>query len=403
MRRSRVHWAAAVVAPWCIGLAALLSIVPEAGQTAPMGGTFLPLSIRAPAMPSDLVPLHTLALMSDLSVAESNRLRAVPASYAVGSAADLGRVADETEPRTDLKSGATPLPSIDRAKKGDPSIGLRPTFDTRLRQQGGLGRLRASQLLSPHDDALPAGSFSLSDNGGPLDGATSFSPWGDDEKPEDSAVSQRRNGTVIAMQPAAFRERLLQGATPKVSRAEALASATPAPADGAPVLASFAVPLPAGPNLSIPTGSPRPNFAALLVGERGARERKCLAEAVYFEARSEPEEGQAAVAQVVLNRATSGLYPPSVCGVVYQNRTHHKACQFSFACEGKALRVTETEAWHTAERIADEVVQGKTYLSDVGGATHYHAKYVRPAWARRLVKMDVIGHHIFYKLKAGQT
>ena len=404
MRRSRTRWAAAVVAPWCLGLAALLSMAPEAGQTAPIGGTFLPLSVRVPSMPSDLVPLQTLALISDLSVAASDIPTVVPASYAVGSAADLSRMPDEAEPRADLKSGATTLPAIDRAKKGDPAIGLRPTFDTRLRQQGGLSRLRASQLLSPHDDALPAGSFSLGDNGGPLDGATTFSPWGDDEKPEDAAVGERPSGATIAMQPAAFRERLLQGATPKVARAEALASATPAPADGAPVLASFAAPLPSGPNLSsVPGIGLRPNFAALLAGERGARERKCLAEAVYFEARSEPEEGQAAVAQVVLNRATSGLYPPSVCGVVYQNRTHHKACQFSFACEGKALRVTEPEAWHTAERIADEVVQGKTYLSDVGGATHYHAKYVRPAWARRLVKMDVIGHHIFYKLRAGQT
>ena len=139
------------------------------------------------------------------------------------------------------------------------------------------------------------------------------------------------------------------------------------------------------------------------LAERGARERKCLAEAVYFESRSEPEEGQAAVAQVVLNRATSGLYPASICGVVYQNRSHYMACQFSFACEGKSLRITEADSWARAVRIANSVVEGRTYLSDVGGATHYHANYVRPGWARRLVKMDVIGHHVFYKLKAGQT
>ena len=111
----------------------------------------------------------------------------------------------------------------------------------------------------------------------------------------------------------------------------------------------------------------------------------------------------AAVAQVVLNRVKSGLYPASICGVVYQNRHHRNACQFSFACEGKALRVTEGEPWKTAVRIAHEVLQGDTWLADVGGATHYHANYVRPRWARALKKMDVIGHHIFYKLRPGQT
>ena len=102
-------------------------------------------------------------------------------------------------------------------------------------------------------------------------------------------------------------------------------------------------------------------------------EQRCLAQAVYFEARSEPEEGQAAVAQVVLNRAMSGLYPGSVCGVVFQNQQRRNACQFSFTCEGHALRVSESEAWTSAVRIAREVTDGSTYVSDVGGATHYHA------------------------------
>jgi spore germination cell wall hydrolase CwlJ-like protein len=148
----------------------------------------------------------------------------------------------------------------------------------------------------------------------------------------------------------------------------------------------------------------RPNFAALLADpDTAAREERCLAEAIYFESRSEPEDGQAAVAQVVLNRAQSGLYPTSICGVVYQNRHRRNACQFSFACEGKALRVTEPDSWRTATRIAREVLEGKTYLSDVGASTHYHANYVRPKWARALKKMDVIGNHIFYKLRPGQT
>ena len=113
--------------------------------------------------------------------------------------------------------------------------------------------------------------------------------------------------------------------------------------------------------------------------------------------------GQAAVAQVVLNRVQSGLYPSTICGVVYQNRSHYKACQFSFACEGRSLRITERESWATAVRIASEVMDGRTYISDVGRSTHYHTDYVHPRWARALTKMDVIGRHIFYKLKPGQT
>jgi spore germination cell wall hydrolase CwlJ-like protein len=109
------------------------------------------------------------------------------------------------------------------------------------------------------------------------------------------------------------------------------------------------------------------------------------------------------VAQVVLNRVASGLYPATICGVVYQNRRRWHGCQFSFACEGKSLRVSEPDAWQSALRIAAEVTNGKTYVPDIAGSTHYHANYVRPSWARRLEKMDVIGHHVFYKLRPGQS
>ena len=127
-----------------------------------------------------------------------------------------------------------------------------------------------------------------------------------------------------------------------------------------------------------------------------AKEMKCLAEAVYFEARSEPERGQAGVAQVVLNRVRSGVYPNSVCGVVYQNRHRYLACQFTFACEGKRLRTDEPGPWATAQRIARDVAEGRTYLPGVGNATHYHANYVRPWWARHMAKREKVGSHIFY-------
>ena len=198
-------------------------------------------------------------------------------------------------------------------------------------------------------------------------------------------------------------------------RAVALGSSTPA-ADQGPVQVvevsagtvgdGLVAPAPGAGNSTLIARTPgeRPNYAALLADpDTAAREERCLAQAIYFESRSEPEEGQAAVAQVVLNRVQSGLYPSTICGVVYQNRNRRHACQFSFACEGKALRVTEAEPWKVATRIAREVLEGKVYVSDVGGSTHYHANYVRPRWARALKKMDVIGNHIFYKLRPGQT
>jgi spore germination cell wall hydrolase CwlJ-like protein len=153
----------------------------------------------------------------------------------------------------------------------------------------------------------------------------------------------------------------------------------------------------------VASSTAHPAVSLALTGPAHARAERCLAEAVYWEARSEPERGQMAVAQVVLNRAVSGFYPRDVCGVVYQNAHRYLACQFTFACEGKALRIRDTESWERAKSVASAVIEGKTYHADVGGATHYHADYVRPYWARRLKKMDVIGRHIFYKLKPGQT
>ena len=198
------------------------------------------------------------------------------------------------------------------------------------------------------------------------------------------------------------------GSTPSVARAETLASTTPA--DTAPIEIAALPKFSRGPHglitqnvTVVGVAEYHPDYAAMIETAKSAPEQRCLAQAIYFEARSEPEEGQAAVAQVVLNRAMSGLYPGSVCGVVFQNQERHNACQFSFACDGHPLRMTEADAWTNAVRIAHEVTDGTTYVSDIGGSTHYHANYVTPFWARSLKRMEVIGHHIFYTLKPGQT
>ncbi|MGH6711962.1 MAG: cell wall hydrolase [Bradyrhizobium sp.] len=131
-----------------------------------------------------------------------------------------------------------------------------------------------------------------------------------------------------------------------------------------------------------------------------AKSEKCLAEAVYFEARGEAVRGQIAVAQVVLNRAFSGKYPDTVCGVVYQNKHRHLACQFTFACDNVADVVREPEMWERAKKIAKATLDGQLWLPEVAKSTHYHAYWVRPSWVHEMKKMYKYGVHTFYRPRA---
>lgn len=130
-------------------------------------------------------------------------------------------------------------------------------------------------------------------------------------------------------------------------------------------------------------------------------EQRCLAAGIYFEARGESVKGQAAVAQVILNRVRNPTYPNSVCGVVYQNDSWRNRCQFSFACDGIKDRVRSPEHWNMAEEIALATTAGKIWLEEVGSSTHYHATYVRPPWAKRMRKVGQIGLHVFYITHGG--
>ncbi|QPF83373.1 cell wall hydrolase [Bradyrhizobium genosp. L] len=131
-----------------------------------------------------------------------------------------------------------------------------------------------------------------------------------------------------------------------------------------------------------------------------AKSEKCLAEAVYFEARGEAVRGQIAVAQVVLNRAFSGKYPDTVCGVVYQNKNRHYACQFTFACDNIPDVVREPDMWDRARKIAKAMLDGKLWLPEVDRSTHYHAYWVRPSWVSEMKKMYKFGVHTFYRPRA---
>jgi spore germination cell wall hydrolase CwlJ-like protein len=130
------------------------------------------------------------------------------------------------------------------------------------------------------------------------------------------------------------------------------------------------------------------------------RHEKCLAEAVYFEARGEAVRGQIAVAQVVMNRAFSGFYPNTVCGVVYQNKHRHLACQFTFACDNVADVVREPDMWDRAKKIAKAMLDGQLWLPEVAKSTHYHAYWVHPSWVHEMKKMYRFGVHTFYRPRA---
>jgi spore germination cell wall hydrolase CwlJ-like protein len=406
-RKVRVRWICATGAPWALAVGLLVSFTARAGHDPGLGLSFTPaLTVAGPLAPPDLVPA------SDARGREPIRLAALRFELPEEPLPILA------PPRDELKPHAAAFPAVERGRKGDPLISLRPSLSRQGRDvMAARAPLSTRLMFTRSERALPPtvllpGPVQPPD----LEEEPGFLPWGADETATTRHTTAARSPEAAASGstgPGGRPVKGYDGATPSVARAVAIASVTPAPADATPIEVAAApvsfghlrlTPRPQAPVVATPRdGGARPNYAELVTPETLDKESRCLAEAVYFEARSEPETGQAAVAQVVLNRARSGLYPKSICGVVYQNRHRHLACQFTFACEGKSLRITDQGSWSTATRIAKAVLEGKTYLVEVGGSTHYHADYVRPRWARRLTKMDVIGRHIFYKLKPGQT
>ena len=138
--------------------------------------------------------------------------------------------------------------------------------------------------------------------------------------------------------------------------------------------------------------------ALRLAGSMGdrARAQYCLTLAVYYEAASEPDAGQRAVAQVVLNRVTHPAYPDTVCGVVFQGSERSTGCQFSFTCDGSLARKPAKLWWDRAATVARTALAGAVY-APVGLATHYHTVQIHPYWADSLDTVGTIGAHRFYR------
>jgi hypothetical protein len=158
-------------------------------------------------------------------------------------------------------------------------------------------------------------------------------------------------------------------------------------------------------NRTIPIAA-TPNPVAKPFAWRGAdhaaraRALDCLTSAVYYEAGSEPADGQRAVAQVVLNRVRHPAFPSTVCDVVYQGSTRATGCQFTFTCDGSLARRPSVDGWDRARKIAEAALAGAVF-APAGYATHYHADYVVPYWASSLAKNAVVGAHIFYRWAGG--
>ena len=130
----------------------------------------------------------------------------------------------------------------------------------------------------------------------------------------------------------------------------------------------------------------------------------CMAANIYHEAKNQSMLGQFAVAQVVMNRVEDSRYPDTVCEVVKQGLTYRNGkvvigkCQFSWYCDGKSDEPNrKSKAWSKAIRHA-AIIMGESINLDVtDGATHYHASYVRPSWAKTKKRTTRIDKHIFYR------
>ena len=121
----------------------------------------------------------------------------------------------------------------------------------------------------------------------------------------------------------------------------------------------------------------------------------CLAQAVYFEARSESDAGQQAVAQVVMNRTHLARYASTVCGVVYQGSERATGCQFTFVCDGSLRQPDDPAAWDRAIGVARRALAGFVYKPMLT-ATHYHAAWMTPYWSGELTRIRRIGGQVFY-------
>jgi len=317
----------------------------------------------------DLMNIRTVEHVAVFVHAHRNNIADLPqliragiSSIAVAAPAPMVTV---RIPRDDVDIAAAPTPAVVRVKT-IPAATASPAATQTKSANGAIIELAAARYENAVEEAMVSPPLVPQ-----LQNVLAAAP----AAPTDRPVSQ--SGTPIQL--ASLGPAILPPATqlaPPIDLPKTLA-VLPPPAPGVP--------------------PPSPAQRLRLEGKERERAERCLANAVYFEARSEPFRGQVAVAQVVLNRVFSPFYPNDVCSVVYQNANRRLACQFTFACDGQRDVVTERGAWARARRVAQKTLDGQLYVTAVGTSTHYHAVYVRPNWVREMRKMVREGVHNFYR------
>ena len=352
--------------------------------------------------------------------------------------------------RDGLKSGAESWPSVEHAHKGDPwKPGTAPetSFAVPLAPgvAGNLGTMdplfptdpapalgRLSRLLEPPETGRGIDEFrrsridaelaaSMAERLRPItpSGIVALQGGDDGAVPLDHSLDPAGGTSPAASRPdlASLDQRIttldgdkpleLAAAQPDVEPVITLASVRPTEEEAPRAMPEI------GPDEGLTTAQKNTRIAGLPGLDDGlarpltlppvafTRSQKCLATAIYFEARSESREGQIGVAQVIVNRVRSPFYPKNVCDVVYQGASERRygGCQFSFACDRIPDRVTDTASWDNAMVLAQKVLDAEEWIPEIGNATHYHANYVRPRWVRDMVQKDRIGRHIFYRVK----
>ncbi|MBV1700987.1 MAG: cell wall hydrolase [Hyphomicrobiales bacterium] len=390
-----------------------MSFAADAGQDVTLSTSVAFITSPAIQEPVDLVGGRQIARLENIGTAPDLRQPAIQLAsldmhFDPVIAARVEDFQNAPNPALKINAVAHQFPTVDRSGQGDAFVPLRPALSRLFNFSNGLESARRQALIFDADASRPAAL--LSGSGAydvQADGATQFVPWAKGQSPilahDPDAVGQGATPHSVKVYGPQMHLVMLDGATPKIARSIALSSTTPVAQDAVPVTISAATLDPAYQRRVALLANHQPDFEQLISPDQAVAEQHCLAQAIYFEARSESPQGQAAVAQVIFNRVKSGLYPKTVCGVVFQNRRMHNACQFSFACNGQSLAIVEPKFWQEAKEIAKKVTEGQTYIAKLGDATHYHANYVRPSWARHMKKVDVIGHHIFYKTRANQS
>lgn len=309
-------------------------------------------------------------------------------------------------------------PAVNRGGKQDITVALRKPLPVRTATAADhfkAGLLKSQDLASTFSnaDAVPKTGFTLAKDLDKADGALRYASVDTANGTKDGKDAVAKPVvTLAAIAPIPRRNELARAAGKADPKGVDAATGSPVVSAYAPADIDKSMSAPFQALLGKPMGATaigkdgKPDHWWVMnkipTNARSATEQKCLATAIYFEARGEPMKGELAVAQVVINRLKNPAYPNTICGVVYQNKDMRNACQFSFACDGIKDRITDQTSWKRAQTLAKRVLnEDNWWNADVGSSTHYHATYVRPRWAKTMKKMQKLGHHVFYKTYGG--